>query len=107
MPDVDGVEATRRIVAADPDAKVVILSAYADEDRILDALHEGARGYVLKHGDPRTVLRAVRAAYAGDAVLDLRAGRVVLAGEAPATAGGRADAQGARDPPTGRSGPGQ
>ena len=78
MPGVDGVEATRRIVAADPDAKVVILSAYADEDRILDALHEGARGYVLKHGDPQTVLRAVRAAYAGDAVLDPRAGRVLL-----------------------------
>jgi DNA-binding NarL/FixJ family response regulator len=78
MPDVDGVEATRRIVAADPEAKVVILSAHSDEDRILDALHEGARGYVLKHGDPQTVLRAVRAAYAGDAVLDPRAGRVLL-----------------------------
>jgi DNA-binding NarL/FixJ family response regulator len=78
MPNVNGVEATRRIVAADPDAKVVILSAHADEDRILDALHEGARGYVLKHGDPHAVLRAVRAAQAGDAVLDPQAGRVLL-----------------------------
>ena len=78
MPILDGVEATRRIVAADPDAKVVILSAHADEERILDALQEGARGYVLKHGDPHDVLRAVRAAYAGDAVLDPQAGRVLL-----------------------------
>jgi len=78
MPNLDGVETTRRIIAADPDAKVVILSAHADEDRILDALREGARGYVLKHGDPHDVLRAVRAAYAGDVVLGPEAGRVLL-----------------------------
>ena len=78
MPNLDGVEATRRIVAADPDARVVILSAHADEHRILDALQQGARGYVLKHGDPHDVLRAVRAAYAGDVVLGPEAGRVLL-----------------------------
>ena len=78
MPILDGVEATRRIVAADPDARVVILSAHADEARILDALREGARGYVLKHGDPHDVPRAVRAAYAGDVVLGPEAGRVLL-----------------------------
>jgi len=78
MPNLDGVEATRRIVAADPDARVVILSAHADEHRILDALQQGARGYVLKHGDPHDVLRAVRAADAGDVVLGPEAGRVLL-----------------------------
>src|SRR5262245_43105316 len=75
---MDGVEATRRIVAAAPDVRVVVLTSFGDETRILDALNAGARGYLLKHIDSDDLLDAVRAAHAGDAPLDPRVGRVLL-----------------------------
>ena len=79
MPALDGVEATRRIVARDPAVKVVVLTSYTDEGRMLAALQAGALGYVLKHSEAATVVRAVRAAYVGEAVLDPDAGRVLAA----------------------------
>ncbi len=56
MPEVDGVEATRRIIAADPDALVVVLTSFADDRHISEALHAGAIGYVLKHAEPDDLL---------------------------------------------------
>jgi DNA-binding NarL/FixJ family response regulator len=79
MPTLDGVEATRRIVSRDPAAKVVVLTAYTDEERMLAALRAGALGYVLKHSEAATVVRAVQAAYAGEALLDPDADRVLAA----------------------------
>ena len=78
MPEVDGVEATRRIVAADPDARVVVLTSFADDRHISEALQAGAIGYVLKHAEPDELLGAIRAAAAGDAPLDPKAARVLL-----------------------------
>ena len=78
MPEVDGVEATRRIIAADPDALVVVLTSFADDRHISEALHAGAIGYVLKHAEPDDLLGAIRAAAAGDAPLDPKAARVLL-----------------------------
>ncbi len=78
MPGGDGVEATRRIVAAGSPTRVVILTSFGEESRIVDALNAGAQGYLLKHIDPDDLLNAVRAAAAGDAPLDPRAGRVLL-----------------------------
>ena len=78
MPVLDGVEATRRIVAADPDAHVVVLTSFGDNRRILDALDAGASGYLLKHAEPDELLAAIRAAAAGDAPLDPKAARVLL-----------------------------
>jgi DNA-binding NarL/FixJ family response regulator len=77
MPVMDGVEATRRIVASS-DSKVVVLTSFGDESRILDALNAGAVGYLLKHTDPDSLIEAVRSANVGDAPLDPRAGRVLL-----------------------------
>jgi DNA-binding NarL/FixJ family response regulator len=65
MPGVCGVEATRRIVAADGCAKVVILTASSDRGRIADALRAGATSYVLKDAEPARLIGAVRAAAAG------------------------------------------
>jgi DNA-binding NarL/FixJ family response regulator len=79
MPVVDGIEATRRIVARDPDARVVVLTSYTDQDRIVAALDAGALGYVLKHSDSDVVVRAIRAAYVGESVLDPAADRVLAA----------------------------
>lgn len=78
MPGVDGIEATRRIVAADPDAHVVVLTSFSDTRRILDALDAGAIGYLLKHAGPDEVLGAIRAAAAGGSPLDPKAARALL-----------------------------
>ena len=72
MPGMDGVEATRRIVAADDDVRVVVLTSFGEEQRITDALNAGAHGYLLKHIDPDDLLAAIRAAHAGDVPLDPR-----------------------------------
>ncbi len=63
MPNVDGVEATRRITATHPSSRVVILTASNDRRRIQNALRAGAAGYVLKHSDPDQVVRAVQEAF--------------------------------------------
>jgi DNA-binding NarL/FixJ family response regulator len=78
MPGVDGVEATRRIAASDVDAKVLVLTSFGDDDHVFRALDAGASGYLLKDAPPRDVLRAVRAAAAGQAPLDPRAARLVV-----------------------------
>ncbi len=78
MPGLDGVEATRRIVADRPGTTVVVLTSFGDQGRILDALDAGAVGYLLKHVDPEEILEAVRAAAAGGAPLDPRAARALL-----------------------------
>jgi DNA-binding NarL/FixJ family response regulator len=78
MPVVDGIEATRRIVADDPDAHVVVLTSFSDNRRIMDALGAGAIGYLLKHAGPDELLGAVRAAASGDSPLDPKAARAVL-----------------------------
>ncbi len=78
MPVVDGVGATRRIMAASPDMRIVVLTSFADQQRILDALDAGAAGYILKDAAPDEVLAAVRAAMAGGAPLDPKVARVLL-----------------------------
>jgi DNA-binding NarL/FixJ family response regulator len=78
MPGVDGIEATRRILADAPGAHVVVLTSFADRQQVLAALDAGASGYVLKDADPESVAAAVRAAAAGQSPLDPRAARVLL-----------------------------
>lgn len=80
MPHVDGVEATRRIVAAGSKARIVVLTSFSDRDRIIDALDAGAIGYLLKDAEPDDLLRGVRAAARGDWPIDPRAARLLLSG---------------------------
>jgi DNA-binding NarL/FixJ family response regulator len=70
MPNLDGVEATRRIRAAQPDTEVVVLTTHADEASILDALQAGARGYLTKDAGIAEITRAVQAAAAHQTLLD-------------------------------------
>ncbi|MFN2318186.1 MAG: response regulator transcription factor [Dermatophilaceae bacterium] len=65
MPGIGGIEATRRIVLDWPQARVVVLTAFADPRLMREARTAGARGYVLKDADPRTVVSAVRDAAQG------------------------------------------
>ena len=63
MPRLDGIEATRRIVTADPDARIVILTGDTDQTKIQQAVEAGALGYLLKDADPEALFDAVRTAY--------------------------------------------
>ena len=78
MPVLDGIEATRRIVEAQPRVAVVVLTSFSDREQILRALDAGAVGYLLKDAEPAELERAVRAAARGEAPLDPRAGRALL-----------------------------
>ncbi len=60
MPDVDGIEATRRITTTHPTSRVVILTASDHQSRIQDALRAGATSYVPKHSEPGQVVGAVQ-----------------------------------------------
>ena len=70
MPNCDGVEATRRIVGQQPDVRVVVLTAFSDDDSVFAALRAGARGFLTKNASAGEILRAVSAVCAGDAQLD-------------------------------------
>jgi NarL family two-component system response regulator LiaR len=90
MPRLDGVGAMRELRRRLPRVRVIVLTSYADDDRLLPAVREGAAGYLLKNAQPQELARAVRAAHAGEALLDpVVAARLVEeiarepAGEAP------------------------
>jgi DNA-binding NarL/FixJ family response regulator len=87
MPVLDGVAATRRLTAEHPDVRVVVLTTFADKQRILDALNAGASGYLLKDAQPDEVIAGVRAVAAGGAPLDPKAARVLLDSRNGAPAG--------------------
>jgi DNA-binding NarL/FixJ family response regulator len=91
MPVLDGVEATRRIRAAQPDTEVVVLTTHADEASILDALQAGARGYLTKDAGIAEISRAVQAAADHHAFLDPEVqARLLAAATAGRPAAGRA-----------------
>jgi DNA-binding NarL/FixJ family response regulator len=78
MPVLDGVSATKKLTGDHPDVRVVVLTTFADKQRILDALNAGASGYLLKDAQPDEVIAGVRAVVAGGAPLDPKAARVLL-----------------------------
>ena len=78
MPGVDGVEATRAVLAAHPEVQVLVLTSYSDAERIVAALDAGATGYLLKDADPADVLDGVRAISRGESPLHPRAARELL-----------------------------
>jgi DNA-binding NarL/FixJ family response regulator len=84
MPVLDGVEATRRLLAENPAAKVVVLTSFSDQPRVADALAAGAVGYLLKDCEPRDLMAAVRAAAQGHAPLDPRVALALLPSGQPA-----------------------
>ncbi|MBV9792930.1 MAG: response regulator transcription factor [Actinobacteria bacterium] len=91
MPRIDGVEATRRILAAHPGTAVVVLTTYADDESILAALRAGALGYLTKDAGREQIGRALQAAAEGQAILDpaVHARLVAATGRAPGAAPSR------------------
>jgi two-component system nitrate/nitrite response regulator NarL len=78
LPDGDGVEATRRILRARPEVKVLVLTMSDDEDIVARAIDAGARGYLLKDTDPETVIDSLRTVAAGGVVLGPRIGLAAI-----------------------------
>ena len=78
MPGVDGVEATRRILADLPATRIVVLTSFSDRGRVGDALAAGAVGYQLKDCEPADLLSAVRSAAAGHVPIDARVAGFLL-----------------------------
>ena len=69
MPELDGLEATRRILAADSGARILILTTFDLDEYVYEALRAGASGFVLKDDPPEQLLTAIRTVAAGDALL--------------------------------------
>jgi len=82
MPRMDGIEATRRIIAERPQTAVLVLTSFSDKPRILGALKAGAAGYLLKDVPADEVAAGIRSAARGEAPLDPRAARTMLAAQA-------------------------
>jgi DNA-binding NarL/FixJ family response regulator len=83
MPVLDGVAATRRLLAERPGTRVVALTSFSDRQRVTDVLAAGATGYVLKDCRPEDLLAAVRAAADGHVPLDPRVAAALLPSREP------------------------
>jgi DNA-binding NarL/FixJ family response regulator len=79
MPELDGIQATGMIRRAHPHIRVVILTSFSDQERILQALDAGAAGYLLKDAEPEELLHGIRAAARGESPLAPRAVSALLA----------------------------
>ncbi len=80
MPKLDGVGAMRELRARESSARVIVLTSFLDDERLMPAIEAGAAGYLLKDVEPAELARAIRAAHGGDAILDPTvAARVVRA----------------------------
>jgi DNA-binding NarL/FixJ family response regulator len=91
MPVLDGAAATRRLLQEEPDIRVVVLTSFAGQPQVSEALAAGAVGYLLKDCDPRDLIAAVRSASEGHVPLDPRVARTLLPRTTPSPAEGLSD----------------
>lgn len=82
MPDVDGIEVTRRLAEAGAPTRIVVFTSFSDRERIVEALDAGAIGYLLKDSEPEEIHAAIRAASRGEAPLAPKAAAALLADRA-------------------------
>ena len=78
MPDLDGIGATRELLRATPEAKVLILTTFEQDDYIFGAIRAGASGFLLKRARPEELIAAVRTVAAGDSLLSPSVTRRVI-----------------------------
>ncbi len=85
MPEIDGVEATRRIKSICPDARIIILTSFGEDDKIIPAIQAGAQGYLLKDIQPDKLVQAIRETHEGKTqlhpevakkLMDIAAGKI-------------------------------
>ncbi len=70
MPELDGVSAMQELRGRGSASRVIVLTSFLDDDRLMPAIEAGAAGYLLKDVEPAELARAVRAAHAGEAIID-------------------------------------
>ena len=85
MPELDGLEATRRILATHSDARILILTTFDLDEYVYEALKAGASGFVLKDDPPEQLLSAIRTIAAGDALLSPAVTKRVIDGASSAS----------------------
>lgn len=78
MPGLDGIEATRRIVAARPEARVLVLTTFDLDEYAFGGLNAGASGFLLKDAPPAELVAAIRTVAGGDAIVSPRVTRTML-----------------------------
>ncbi|MEU6726741.1 response regulator transcription factor [Nonomuraea wenchangensis] len=78
MPEMDGIEATRRICAADPGVRVLVVTTFDLDEYVFGALRAGAAGFLLKDTPPAELIRSVRAVASGDSLLGPSATRRLI-----------------------------
>lgn len=78
MPRMDGIEVTRRVVADDPRARILVLTSFAADDKVFPAIKAGALGYLLKDTGPEALVSAIRQVYRGESSLSPAIARKVL-----------------------------
>jgi NarL family two-component system response regulator LiaR len=78
MPRMDGIETTKRVIAEDPDARILVLTSFAADDKVFPAIKAGALGYLLKDTGPGELVRAIRRVYRGESSLSPAIARKVL-----------------------------
>jgi DNA-binding NarL/FixJ family response regulator len=79
MPGADGAASTRAITASHPEVKVVVLTSFAERERVIEAVDAGAVGYLLKDADPEELVRSIQAAARGESPFAPRAAQALLA----------------------------
>jgi NarL family two-component system response regulator LiaR len=70
MPEMDGIEATRRIAAEQPDVRILVLTSFAADDKVFPAIKAGALGYILKDSGPLELVQAIREVHEGHPSLE-------------------------------------
>ena len=88
MPEVNGIEATRRILQHDPTVRILVVTLFEDDDSVFMALRAGARGYVLKDADEEEMVLSIRAVGKGEAIFSPSIATRVLAYFAGSAQGG-------------------
>ncbi|HEX9015408.1 MAG TPA: response regulator transcription factor [Chloroflexota bacterium] len=78
MPEMDGIEATRQISASLPDARILVLTSFAADDKVFPAIKAGALGYLLKDSGPEELVQAIRQVHRGESSLHPAIARKVL-----------------------------
>ena len=95
MPDLDGISATREVLAASPEVKIVVLTTFEQDDYIFDALNAGASGFLLKRTKPEELIGAIHTVAEGESLLSPSVTRRVIdrmaAQPLPAVPGARLD----------------
>ncbi len=78
MPEMDGIEATRRIVAHWPEARILVLTSFAADDKVFPAIKAGAMGYLLKDSSSEDLVRAIHEVHRGESSLHPKIARKLL-----------------------------